>query len=88
MLLHERMSDAPDKLSRDEYMYLLRSNSDSDNEQGVFLDGQKFEPPKEANTVLSALSVLTAAIPDQEYIKNPAVRKDEVIHDKLYHPED
>ncbi|CAI4365154.1 BAK_1a_G0012670.mRNA.1.CDS.1 [Saccharomyces cerevisiae] len=64
------------------------ANSDSDNEQGVFLDGQKFEPPKEANTVLSALSVLTAAIPDQEYIKNPAVRKDEVIHDKLYHPEE
>ncbi|CAI4038298.1 hypothetical protein SMKI_04G6400 [Saccharomyces mikatae IFO 1815] len=62
--------------------------SNSDNERGVIFDGQKFQPPKEANTVLSALSVLTAAIPDQEYIKNPAVRKDEVIHDKLYHPEE
>lgn len=61
---------------------------DSDGEQGVSADDQKFEPPKEANTILSALSVLTASIPDQEYIKDPAVRKDEIIHDKLYHPEE
>ncbi|CAI4059308.1 putative hydrolase SKDI_04G6470 [Saccharomyces kudriavzevii IFO 1802] len=64
------------------------ATSDSDSEQGVTTDGQNFEPPKEANTVLSALSVLTAAIPNQEYIKDPAVRKDEIIHDKLYHPEE
>ncbi|KOH01253.1 putative hydrolase DI49_0611 [Saccharomyces eubayanus] len=62
--------------------------SDSDSEQGVTTNDQKFEPPKEANTLLSALSVLTASIPDQEYIKNPAVRKDEIVHDKLYHPEE
>ena len=49
---------------------------------------EKFIAPKEASTVLSALSVLTAPMPTQEYIKNPDKRKDSIIHDKVYHPDE
>ncbi|CCF59871.1 hypothetical protein KAFR_0I00900 [Kazachstania africana CBS 2517] len=49
---------------------------------------KKFSAPDEASTLLSALSVLTAPVPSQEYIKNPETRSDSVVHDKLYHPED
>ncbi|EDO17672.1 hypothetical protein Kpol_1004p47 [Vanderwaltozyma polyspora DSM 70294] len=49
---------------------------------------EKFSPPPEASTTLSALSVLTAPDPTQEYIKNPAVRTDAIVHDKIYHPKE
>ncbi|CCD26351.1 putative hydrolase NDAI_0H01770 [Naumovozyma dairenensis CBS 421] len=49
---------------------------------------EQFKPPPEASTMLSALSVLTAPVPSQRYIKNPALRSDAVVHDKMYYPEE
>lgn len=42
--------------------------------------------PDEASAVMSALSTLTAPIPTQEYIKDPQMRTDSIIHDRIYKP--
>ncbi|CAB4255079.1 similar to Saccharomyces cerevisiae YDR444W Putative protein of unknown function [Maudiozyma barnettii] len=52
------------------------------------ISDEKFVAPKEASTILSALSVLTAPMPTQEYIKNPSLRTDAIVHDRVYHPDD
>lgn len=49
---------------------------------------KKFVPPPNASTVISAISVITAPVPTQEYIKDPSVRTDAIVHDKIYHPEE
>ncbi|GAV49164.1 hypothetical protein ZYGR_0N05710 [Zygosaccharomyces rouxii] len=46
----------------------------------------KFNPPREASTILAALSVITSPLPTQEYIKYPNTRTDSIVHDRLYHP--
>lgn len=48
----------------------------------------KFQAPEEASTMLSALSVLTAPVPTQDYIKNPDTRQDMIIHDRMYYPDE
>ncbi|CCK69415.1 putative hydrolase KNAG_0C03040 [Huiozyma naganishii CBS 8797] len=58
-------------------------NEDSSDGRG----GGKFSAPTEASTVLSALSTLTAPVPTQEYIKNPKLRRDAIIHDHMYDPD-
>ena len=54
------------------------SDSESDNTP----------PAVKASTMLSALSVLTAPVPTQEYIKNPDRRQDTIIHDRMYRPDE
>lgn len=49
---------------------------------------EPFTAPEEASTILSALSVLTAPVPTQDYIKNPNLRTDMIVHDKIYQPSD
>lgn len=52
-------------------------------------DANEFTAPPEASTMLAALSVLTAPLPSQEYIKNPEVRHhDAIVHDKIYTPKE
>lgn len=46
----------------------------------------KFNPPREASTILAAISVLTSPLPTQDYIKDPNSRTDSVVHDRMYHP--
>lgn len=49
---------------------------------------KKFIPPPHASTVMSAISVITAPVPTQEYIKDPSIRTDAIVHDKIYNPEE
>ncbi|XDT38312.1 Putative serine esterase (DUF676) [Nakaseomyces glabratus] len=63
-------------------------SSDTDTESSDSKQEQKFKGPSEASTFMSALSTLTAPVPTQEYIKNPKVRKDRVVHDRVYEPQD
>lgn len=70
------------------------TDASSDSESGTtppseeLYEDDRFKAPQEASTMLSALSVLTAPMPSQEYIKNPSSRKDLIVHDRVYHPED
>ncbi|GAV54073.1 hypothetical protein ZYGR_0AK05750 [Zygosaccharomyces rouxii] len=66
-------------------------SSDSDDQEStppgkISKEEAKFNPPREASTVLAALSVLTSPLPTQEYIKDPDSRTDSVVHDRVYHP--
>lgn len=63
------------------------SESDEDSVNGK-QPPDAFRAPPEASTILSALSVLTAPLPSQDYIKNPELRSDSIVHDKLYRPEE
>lgn len=70
------------------------SSESSDNEAGAAgvqpsnEEEEKFVPPPAASTVLAAISVITAPVPTQKYIKDPGLRTDAIVHDKVYHPEE
>ncbi|QLL30765.1 hypothetical protein HG536_0A05800 [Torulaspora globosa] len=49
---------------------------------------KKFVPPPAASTVMAAISVITSPVPTQKYIKDPSLRTDAIIHDKVYHPDE
>ncbi|QLQ78328.1 hypothetical protein HG537_0A05750 [Torulaspora globosa] len=49
---------------------------------------KKFIPPPAASTVMAAISVITSPVPTQKYIKDPSLRTDAIIHDKVYHPDE
>lgn len=53
---------------------------------GRHKEEKQFVPPPNASTVMAAISVITAPIPTQEYIKDPSIRTDAIVHDKIYHP--
>ncbi|KAL3234400.1 hypothetical protein RNJ44_03162 [Nakaseomyces bracarensis] len=63
-------------------------SSDTDTESTASNQEEKFKGPAEASTFMSALSTLTAPVPNQQYIKDPSIRKDRIVHDRLYEPED
>ena len=64
--------------------YRRTQTVDTDETEGI--QEVDFKPPPEASTTMSALSVLTAPDASQEYIKNPDVRTDAIVHDKVYYP--
>lgn len=51
-------------------------------------DDDDFDAPSEASAVLSALSILVSDLPDEDYIRYPSIRKDSVVHDRLYTPDE
>lgn len=62
-------------------------DSGINSNSNVKIDKMKFkDAPDEASAILSALSVLTAPVPSQDYIKNPVARADKIVHDKIYTP--
>lgn len=77
------------KYTRTQTMDMDSDSSESDNgnySKTQNNEEQKFVPPPEASTVLAAISVITSSIPTQEYIRDPSVRTDAIVHDKLYNP--
>lgn len=44
------------------------------------------DPPTNPSQIMSALQVLIAPEPTQKYIKDPKIRNDAIVHDKMYHP--
>ncbi|QLG72818.1 hypothetical protein HG535_0D05270 [Zygotorulaspora mrakii] len=64
-------------------------SSESDNGSNIkkrLSDNSNFNPPPEASTFMAAISVIVSPVPTQEYLKNPAIRTDAIVHDKVYHP--
>ncbi|SCU94407.1 LADA_0G08350g1_1 [Lachancea dasiensis] len=51
-------------------------------------DNHPITPPPHANPLTSAANIIVAPLPTQEYLRDPSVRKDEIIHDKVYAPDE
>ncbi|CDO92077.1 unnamed protein product [Kluyveromyces dobzhanskii CBS 2104] len=47
-----------------------------------------FRPPRKANTLISAVSTISAPLPEYSYLVDPSSRSDRIIHDKMYTPEE
>lgn len=81
------LTDAIKHSRRKHHKFGLGQTVNTENNDKEAIDETKFkDAPDEASAVLSALSVLTAPVPSQDYIKNPVARADSIIHDKLYTP--
>lgn len=79
------------KYIRTQTMDIASESSESDsgsNLKKINKEEEKFRPPPEASTVLAAISVITSSVPTQQYIKDPSLRTDAIVHDKVYHPEE
>lgn len=79
------------KYMRTQTMDVSSESSESDSGFGgaqVSQEEKKFRPPPAASTVLAAISVITASVPTQKYIKDPSLRTDAIVHDKVYHPDE
>ncbi|SSD59134.1 related to Putative lipase YDR444W [Saccharomycodes ludwigii] len=47
-----------------------------------------FKPIPKASTFMAAANVLLSALPTENYIKNPDIRTDGILHDRIYYPEE
>lgn len=67
----------------------LRTQTKLFNEKGELEKRETqndFIPPPKASTLLSAASVIIAALPTQDYLTDPSSREDKIFHDKVYFP--
>lgn len=80
------------KYMRTQTMDISSESSESDTgltgTMHVNQEEKKFVPPPAASTVMAAISVITSPVPTQKYIKDPSLRTDAIIHDKVYHPDE